>query len=261
MHRIAVVVIGLVLTLPSSASADGEMSADAKQHYDKGIAHYAAKEYEAAVAELRTAYFVEPRREIVFAWAQAERLSGDCASAIPLYRKYLASNPPAATAATVKGHMDKCIAQVGPGGEAADPTKPPPKPVAAPVAPVAPVPVDKPAPATTVTRKKPFYKDVIGDSLAIAGIAGLGAGGTFFYLSIRSKHDRDDATSYAEYEAAADKMVLRRQIAIGALAAGGALLTGAIIRWSLHGGGKETVPALGASVDAHGASVSVLGRF
>jgi hypothetical protein len=90
--------IVLLLALPSAAAAQ-EIFQDAKAqaHYDKGIAHYAAKEYADAAAELASCYFIEPRREVLFAWAQAKRLAGDCASAAPLYRKYLETDAPEKT--------------------------------------------------------------------------------------------------------------------------------------------------------------------
>ena len=256
MHRILVVIV-LSLAWPAIAHADeAPMRPEAKAKYDKGIAHYAAKEYEAAASELRAAYFLETRREILFAWAQAERLSNDCASAIPLYRKYLASDPPANTAATAKGHMDKCIEQVGPGGEARDPTLPA-EPEPAKPAVVAPRP-EQPA---TITRRKPFYKDTVGDALAITGVVVLGVGGTFFYMSMQSKDEAADAPTYAEYQDAIDTGITRRRIAIGALAAGGVLVTGAIVRWAIHGGGTETVPAVGLGITPGGATVGVSGQF
>jgi len=63
--------------------------------YRRGVEQYQRREYEAAVALFKASYETDPRREFLFAWAQAERLSGDCESAIALYEKYLATAPSA----------------------------------------------------------------------------------------------------------------------------------------------------------------------
>jgi hypothetical protein len=90
----------LLLALTSLASAaqpaanDGSSddATKAKTHFDRGMVHYASKDYLAAIAEFQRAYALEARREYLFAWAQSARLSGDCESAAPLYRRYLGTS-------------------------------------------------------------------------------------------------------------------------------------------------------------------------
>jgi tetratricopeptide (TPR) repeat protein len=69
------------------------MSEEARVHYDRGLAFYGAKDYRAAFAELEAGYAVDPRREFLFAEAQAQRLAGDCQRAVPLYQRFLATDP------------------------------------------------------------------------------------------------------------------------------------------------------------------------
>jgi tetratricopeptide (TPR) repeat protein len=254
-------VVVLAATAPARAQPDprdGEMSPEAKAHYDRGIAHYAAKEFDAASEELAKAYFIDPRREIVFAWAQARRLAGDCASAIPLYRKYLDSNPPESTAEKVRQHLAGCEAIVGPGGEGPDPTQP--QPVAPPVVEPTPDPEPAPlppAPPPVVVRKRPFYTDVLGGVLVGAGAVGLGVGATFWVMSGKRGDEAASAATYADYERAVHDGEQQRTIGIVGLAAGGALVVGGVLRYALHGGGTERVPDVAIAPHGDGAVVTL----
>jgi tetratricopeptide (TPR) repeat protein len=83
------------LVTPRHAHAgEPPMKPEARALLDAGLGHYAAKDYEAAIAAFRRGYELDARAEFLFAWAQAERLSGDCASAIELYEMFIASGPP-----------------------------------------------------------------------------------------------------------------------------------------------------------------------
>jgi hypothetical protein len=232
----------LLLAGPARAQKDPDLSPEAKVHFDRGIAHYAAKEYAAAADELAKAYFIDPKREVVFAWAQAKRLAGDCASAIPLYRKYLASDPPAKTAEKAKQHLNGCEALVAPGAET-DPTAPAPapEPVVAPEPVAAPAEPLPPAPPPVVYRDKPFYTDVLGGVLVGGGLAGIGVGATFWVMSNKRRDEADAAPTLADWERAIDKGKQQRTIGVIGLAAGGALLLGGVLRYAIHGGGKERV--------------------
>jgi hypothetical protein len=260
MKHLAIGIVAVVLAAaPARAQRDVDMSAEAKVHFDRGIAHYAAKEYDAAAAELAQAYFIDPKREIVFAWAQAKRLAGDCASAVPLYRKYLASDPPKKTAEKAQDHLRACEAVVAPGAET-DPTAPEPaaQPVVAPepVVEAAALPLPPPPPAV-VYRDKPFYTDVLGGVLVGAGAAGLGVGATFWVMSNQQRDAADAAETYAEYERAVDKGKQQRTIGIVGLAAGGTLLVAGVLRYAIHGGGKERVPDVAIAPHGDGAIVTL----
>src|SRR6266540_6496126 len=86
----------LAYSLPAGAQeTDTPIKPEAKARFGRGLDYYKMKEYEAAIAEFEAAYAIDPRNEILFAQAQAERLSGDCASAVVLYRHFLENNPPA----------------------------------------------------------------------------------------------------------------------------------------------------------------------
>src|SRR5262245_38585026 len=80
---LALFVSALMLLAPrvhaaDAAPPDAPMSPDARAHYDRGLALYQAKDYAGAIREFEVGYAAEPRREFLFAEAQAKRLAGDC---------------------------------------------------------------------------------------------------------------------------------------------------------------------------------------
>src|ERR1043165_2668234 len=83
-------------------------NAQAKAHFDQGAVFFAAKDYEAAISAFEAGYALDPRPEILFAWAQAARLSGDCPSAIVLYERFLAGQPPARQARAARANRELC---------------------------------------------------------------------------------------------------------------------------------------------------------
>src|SRR5688572_3056011 len=89
--RSAALALAVVLVVARPAAADPVrgMKPEAKKHFDAGLAAYADKDYQRAADELAAGHAVDPHPDFLFPWAQAERLSGDCAAAVPLYRKVL----------------------------------------------------------------------------------------------------------------------------------------------------------------------------
>jgi hypothetical protein len=71
----------------TTAPATG--AASAKDHYDRGMIFYNVQDWPSAVRELRAAYEADPKPEYLYSLAQAQRLSGDCASAILTYRAFM----------------------------------------------------------------------------------------------------------------------------------------------------------------------------
>ena len=259
-----------VLVALSGPAAAQEVFQDpkAQAHYDQGIARYAAKEYEAAASELAACYFIEPRREVLFAWAQAKRLAGDCASAAPLYRKYLESDAPRKTKRIATRKLDECKKKLGDAPEAPDPTippppppepEPPPPPEVKPAAPPPPPPPPSPPEPEWETRRKPFYQDVLGDVLVGAGVAALAAGATFFVISSSTRDEAEGAPTQAEFEDQLAKAERQRTIAIASLAGGAALVTAGILRWTVFPATERV--QVNASATKGGGSVSIDWRF
>jgi tetratricopeptide (TPR) repeat protein len=198
-----------ILFLTSLAFAD-DMRPAARTKYQQGLSAYQAKRYPDAIESFKAAYALDARPEILFAWAQAVRLSGDCDSAVPLYRKVLADTT-AAKREPIQALIDKC--QPAPPPAVAAPALPPERP--------------------------PFYRDVLGDVLVGAGVVAVGTGVTLLILSGASK----DATTYDGFADQVDTAHKRRVFGGIVLGVGVGLTTAGILRWVFRSSPKDA-PAL-----------------
>ena len=233
----------LIVTLCAGAARayaqdEPPIKPEARARFARGLEYYKMKEYEAAISEFEAAYAIDPRNEILFAQAQAERLSGDCASAVVLYRRFLEGNPPAVHAEAAHTSLDKCEVALRstPDGKPIESNEPPPPakppsetPEASASAPAA-APASMPA-APPPSHHRPFYKDALGDSFAIAGVVALGAGVGLYLASASDVDAADAATTYSEHARLLDRAESRRTYAFVGLGAGAALLVGATVRW------------------------------
>jgi hypothetical protein len=223
--------LGLGVAAPGRARADPEatpetmsMGAEARAHYDRGLALYADKDYAAAVRELGDGYALEPRREFLFAQAQALRLSGDCKSAVPLYQRFLATEPDDVQTNATHIALGRCAAQMATA--APTPVPPPDAKRAAPPTITAPAPPRPPPP------REPWHHDLAGGALLGAGVVGLGTGAVFILAARAARDDANHASpSLPDYQAHWDTARGRAQVAIVAFAAGTALVAAAIVRY------------------------------
>ncbi|HEX3759999.1 MAG TPA: hypothetical protein VHW23_14890 [Kofleriaceae bacterium] len=208
---------------------DAAIAGDARAHWERGLAEHAAHRYQAASADFAACYRLEPRRECLFAWAQAARLSGDCETASELYRRYLQAELSPRQAEAARSQLAACEAQLAarPAADHAAPAtapaaEPPPPANVAPARPAA--PPQSPPPA-------PWYHDAWGDALAGAGVVSLVTGAVLYAAA------RHNASSSAPtYDAYADQLARAgrtRDWAVVALGAGTALLAGGIARMVL----------------------------
>src|SRR5258706_7388756 len=97
-------------------------------------AHFDLQEYAEAEAELKEAYRLDPKPEVLYALAQAQRMAGECDKAIVSYRNYLRTNPRADLAKLAQDNIDHCLAA----------PKPEPKPPPSPTPPPTPSPPPSP---------------------------------------------------------------------------------------------------------------------
>ena len=157
-------------------------SAPTSPEYKKAIDAYKAGKYDEAATLLEAAYKVEPKPEILFALAQAERLGGKCDKAIVHYKQLLTQTTELATAKAVQNNLALC-----PGGE-------PPPPKTEPK--VDPKSDDKstPEPRIDVVQKTVYVQKT--DPLAVGLLAGGALSGGFAVgMLLRSSSTRDDANS------------------------------------------------------------------
>ncbi len=220
---------------------------DAQRRFEIGLRHYAVAAYDAAIAEFKAAYELEPRPSFLYNLAQAERLSGDCERAIVTYRTFLRTRPARAWAEAAQGNIDRCAALgAAPAPRVAEPA-PRVEPAPAPAPPVvaadaaAPVKVDRPA---RVRTRTPWYKDPLGDVLAAGGILALGAGAALWATADVDIRAANRAATLDEFTARGAGAEGRRIGGIVTVSVGGALLLGGIIRYVARPAARERAPRL-----------------
>jgi hypothetical protein len=189
------------------------MKPETRALYDRGLALYQAKDYAAAVQAFEAGFALEPRREFLFANAQARRLAGDCRGAVPLYQRFLEMAPPAVQASATHIALARCAQQMA----AERPPPSPPPIVVAPLAPPAPPP--------------PWWRDGAGAALLGAGVVGLGVGAGFLWAAHAALPSADTPTHDA-YQATRAKADARFTIAVVGLAGGGALVAAGVARYA-----------------------------
>lgn len=221
----------LPLVLSALATlAPAELDPEAKEHFERGLAGYNEKAYATAVKEFRVAYALDPQPDILFAWAQAERLYGRCSRATKLYQRFLKSRPSQQQAEAARIGVDRCKDQ--PDTAVGDPEDHEPAEKVAETAP-APVVEDEPPPPPPPPPKRKV--DGVGIGLLGGGVvlAGVGAG----LLGAGQGKANNAADSAPTYDAYADEAAAVRRLRItgGVLAGiGGALIVGGIVKLVLH---------------------------
>lgn len=109
--RAAVVVLALVVCAPTvRAAGDADKLQEAKDHYDRGMAHYELGEFGAAVEEFKAAYALSQAPGLLFNLAQASRLNKEYEQALHFYRTYLRVRPDAAN----RDDVEKRISELEP---------------------------------------------------------------------------------------------------------------------------------------------------
>jgi hypothetical protein len=254
----------LALLLVPAAHAGGKengaspsgATASAAAHFQRGGAHYAARAFEAAILEFQAAYDLEPRREYLFAWAQAERLSGDCVSALVLYDRFLATHPPGRQEGAAQENRALCVEALAtrpPRTSASAVTEGTPERPASAQPPAAEAPLPKPTPlpiGSSAERSGSPALRASAISLVVVGAAALVAGGVLEGLA-RAANDQIDhpalgwifdpsvETRRDAFQAAAIPL-----LAIGGAAVGAGAIVGVVaIRRARNRHGRERVSA------------------
>jgi tetratricopeptide (TPR) repeat protein len=224
----------------AAGDADAQMAA--------GLDAYRGGDFAAAIAAFHAAFKIDARPAALFAVAQAERMAGDCATALVDYDLFLASGPVERAAAAARAQRAVCAAAVAA-------TTPEPVIVGAPVATPALVMMPPPPPPPA---RPPWWRDPIADGL-LAATVGAGATGLGFTLAARGAvQDGDHAPTYAARNAAVDRAARDRLIAVVAWSSAGVLA--AATAWRLVRR-PERAPRGLALVPGPGLGVAVTGGF
>ena len=204
------------------------MDPAAEAHYRQGLALYARRDFPGALRELDLGYAIDPRPEFLFAEAQAHRLAGDCAKALPLYDAFLAASPTPVQIEATRLARARCAdtAATAPNGAQGAAGRPPR--AALPALATETPPERAPMPAPRAAWRDPWGLGSLG-----AGVAALGVGVGFAMASRRAQDDANAAATsgtYPEFTRFQDRAGTRHDIATVAFVAGGALATIGLIR-------------------------------
>jgi hypothetical protein len=122
-------VIALLCLLSATAHAQtDERAAQAKLHYETGMAHFQLEEWDKAIVEWENGFRIKPVPQFLYNIAQAYRLSKQYEKAQSFYKKYLNMDPKAPNKTEVERHLatlGKLIDQ-----QKAASTAPPTQPIA-----------------------------------------------------------------------------------------------------------------------------------
>jgi len=248
------VVAAVLLSAPiARAQAQGESKAmDPKAHdlLVQGLTHFEAKEYEQAIREFRAGYAVDPRPELLFAIAQAERLSGDCLSAINAYERFLETGPGERQTEAATLAIERCRTALGAAGAKSAPD---PEPARQPARQPAPAPIvpatAPPAAPDSDSLRTPWYKDKLGAGLLAAGVVTASVGLGYYVASSSDESAANEAATYGEYVDLMDRAEGRRKVAFVGLGVGAGLVTGAVVHYWLRDDKHNRGVALSATGD------------
>lgn len=213
----------------------------AQAHVEAGVAAYGSGDYDAASRAFEAAYAIDPDPKWLYAWAQARRLGDHCDDAVPLYRRYLETEPGPDNVAAARTGIALCEPR-------ADTTAKPPPPI---VEPPASAPPNVPAsPVIHNAEGSPWYADRLGSGLMIGGVVTAGVGTSFLVLARRRDDEARAAEFHDDFLRLLDEASLRRRIGYVCVGVGAALAIGGVVRYVTRGRDSRTRVTLATSGDA-----------
>jgi hypothetical protein len=264
MRRAALVLVMVGALAPVARGEPRPMADAARGHFDAGLRAYRARAWSEAIGEMRAGYAIDPHPDFLFPWAQATRLSGDCAGALPLYRRALDGAASEVDRGDIEVLIAGCERQVKRERERSPPepeaeAEAEPEPTRAPTAPRRATRVEVQAEAAP--RPSPWYTDTLGGALAIGGALGIGAGAGLLVAAGRAEADADSAATLDGFVSASDRADQRRLIGAVALGAGAGLAAVAVFRyaWVARRSSREVSVVVTPAPD--GAAFSLGGAF
>src|SRR5690606_23307126 len=108
MNRLACAAITLALALAAPRAADAGPKQDARAHMDRAAEAHQAGDLDRALEELRAAYAIDPRPQLLYALGQIYTKLGRCSEASDAYLRFLARGADARTTEVVKQAIGAC---------------------------------------------------------------------------------------------------------------------------------------------------------
>src|SRR5262245_20066914 len=135
---VRIVVITVVTALFPLGARAGDPKAEAAEHVAKATELHKEGKFEEALQELLLAYVLDPSPKLLYGVAQLHVQLGQCDKAITLYKRFLATKPPAEAVQIVREAMASCKDAPPAPEPAPQPAPPPPPPLPPPPVAVAP---------------------------------------------------------------------------------------------------------------------------
>ena len=220
-------ILAAQLVAMTALARDAAADPTARGLFKQGIEEYKAQKYDAAAATLKQSYELDPKPDVLFALAQAERLGGRCPEAVAHYKKLLETIGDLPTAKVIQNSLALCQQ---PEAEKPKPAEPASRPA----------PPPPPRPITKTVVREVRHTDVLATMLATGGMLGLGAGGGLFLASRTSQDAADHARTLDDHERFTRQMGTERMAAFVAGGTGAVMIGVAVVRWARGGEAKST---------------------
>lgn len=182
---------------------------------------------EAAIETIRGARESHDDPDLLYVEAQLQRISNNCAAAVPLYESFLATDPPEEDRMEVDRNLKDCREELGVTEPATPPPVEPPPPVLVDPPDTDPTP-EEPAPAAQGPDRLGLALWISGGVLVVGGAATYGAA-----WGLRGRGDAGAPTldGYLKRERTARTV---SGVGIAVAATGAAVLVGAVIHHVLR---------------------------
>ena len=248
-----------------------------KAHIDKATKAHKEGKFDVALDELKAAYGLDPKPDLLFAIAQVYVKLDKCTEAIEYYEKFLATVKDDGTKQVVAQAIDACKSKLGSTEPKPEPVvEPKPEPKPEPIVEPKPEPIveTKPEPPrngnaddpfaagrSTGTTYKPWYKDPLGDALVGGGVL-VGVGALLFRNTAAGEADKaEKAATEDEYRDHRDKADSNEKLALVLGVSAGVLVTAGVVRYVTRDSGKKQETRVGVAPTRDGGLITVLGRF
>jgi hypothetical protein len=217
-------------------------------------AAFERKDWDGASRALADAYLLDPRPDLLYARAQAERLAGRCNVALPLYDRFLAEERADTVAAEdARDNRERCAALTA-GTTAAAPAQPADQGT-------------KPAKPRDRADRGAWYRDPAGGVLVALGAVSTVIGGSVLGIALSRDKKAADAANEGGFVDRKDDARTQHHVGIAVLSIGGALLVAGVVRWAVvaskreRRAGREARLRVGLAPTRRGAAVSLGLRF
>ena len=264
--------LAIAATLLLASQAGAVPRNTVKAHIDKATKAHKEGKFEVALEELKAAYALDPKPDLLFAIAQVYVKLDKCADAITYYEQFLASTKDAQAKQVVAQAIETCKTKLVA-------TEPPvvvtPEPVPEPVKEPIPEPTPAPKPVeaaptplrevfvqgrSTLARRSLWYEDSIGDAFVVGGLT-AGVVALVMRSGAQSKADKAaTSTSETAYRDQLDRSEGKEKVALILGVTAGVLVTAGVVRYVTRGGKREAT-RVGVAPVRSGGFVTVLGRF